>query len=154
MSFVGPVRYDRQAIFARHQGAIVAAASIFLAANDADKRVGIPFIRRLADELIASPLIWNCITSKHIDYESEREVRLVLMGQTRDLAPYVEIRLRGEETVPYIAHPSASAQAIAYLPPGVQVSDSDLEDRIKNVALSFHYGVDPESMKDEDRPRE
>jgi len=46
------------------------------------------------------------------------------------------------------------SQAKAYLPPGVQVSDSDLEGRIKNVALSFHYGVDAESMKDEERPRE
>ncbi|MBV9378878.1 MAG: DUF2971 domain-containing protein [Alphaproteobacteria bacterium] len=111
ISFLGPVLYDRQAIFARHQRAIAAAASIFLAAAEAhgglmaDKRVGIPFIRRMADELIASPLIWNCITSKHIGYESEREVRLVLMGQTCKLAPYVRTRLRGSERVPYVAHP-------------------------------------------------
>lgn len=63
MSFVGPVLYDREEIFARHESAIDAAASIFLAAADAhadlmlDKRVGIPFMRRMANELIASPLI-------------------------------------------------------------------------------------------------
>ena len=65
ISFVGPVVYDGEEIFARHKRAIVTAASIFLAAAEAhaglmaDKRVGIPFMRRMADELIASPLIWN-----------------------------------------------------------------------------------------------
>lgn len=46
------------------------------------------------------------------------------------------------------------SSATAYLPRGLQISDTDLEDRIKGVALSFHYGVDEESMKEEDRPRE
>lgn len=111
MSFVGPVLYDRQAIFERHRRAIEAAVSIFLAAADAhadlmaDQNVGWPFMRRMANEIIASPLIWNCITSKHTDYEIEREVRLVLMGQTNNLAPYIKTRLRGLETVPYVAHP-------------------------------------------------
>jgi hypothetical protein len=111
MSFVGPVLYDREKILARHRRAIDAAASIFLAAAQthaglmAGRRVGIPFMRRMADELIASPLIWNCITSKHFSYEVEREVRLVLMGQTCNLSPYVATRLRGSETVPYVAHP-------------------------------------------------
>jgi hypothetical protein len=59
----------------------------------------------MANELIASPLIWNCMTSKYVAYENEREVRLVLMGQTSNLSPYVKTRLRGSETVPYIAHP-------------------------------------------------
>ena len=50
LSFVGQVLYDRQAIFARHENAIAAAASIFLRAVQAhaelvaDKRVGIPFM--------------------------------------------------------------------------------------------------------------
>jgi hypothetical protein len=71
MSFIGPVLYDKQAILARHKAAIDAAASIFLGACDMhaelmeDVNVGLPFIRRMADTLIASPLIWNCITSKH-----------------------------------------------------------------------------------------
>lgn len=62
--------YDRTAIFARHDAAIRAAATIFKAAADqhpdimADKANGLPFMDRLAKELIASPLIWNCITSK------------------------------------------------------------------------------------------
>jgi hypothetical protein len=112
ISFVGPVLYQRAAIFARHEAAIRAAASIFLAAVDrhpdvmADKAKGIPFIDRIAKELIASPLIWNCITSKdHARWAREREVRLILMGQTPNLAPFVQTRKRGSKRVPYIAHP-------------------------------------------------
>jgi hypothetical protein len=85
ISFVGPVLYDRAAIFARHDAAIRAAATIFKAAADrhpdimADKANGLPFMDRLAKELIASPLIWNCITSKeHAPWASEREIRLNL----------------------------------------------------------------------------
>jgi hypothetical protein len=111
LSFVGPVLYDRRAIFARHENAIAAAGSIFLKAAEAharlfaDRRVGMAFMRRMANELIASPLIWNCITSKHIAYENEREVRLVLMNQTENVAPYVRSRRRGGKIVPYIPHP-------------------------------------------------
>lgn len=43
--------------------------------------------------------------------------------------------------------------AKAYLPSDLKVSDSDLEDAIKNAALSRHYGVDEASMKEEDERR-
>ena len=112
MSFVGPVLYDRAAIFARHDAAIRAAATIFKAAADrhpnimAHKANGLPFMDRLAKELIASPLIWNCITSKeHALWATEREIRLIVMGQTKNLAPYVQYRQRAAERIPYIAHP-------------------------------------------------
>ena len=62
-------------------------------------------MRRMVNELIASPLIWNCITSEHIGYKNGREVRLVLMNQTGNLALHVKTRRRGSEIVPYIAHP-------------------------------------------------
>jgi hypothetical protein len=111
ISFVGPVLYDRAAIFARHDAAIRAAATIFKAAADrhpeimADKANGLPFMDRLAKELIASPLIWNCITSKeHARWAREREIRLIVMGQTENLASYVRYRQRAAERVPYVAH--------------------------------------------------
>lgn len=110
MSFVGPVLYDRQAIFMRHQAAIDTAASIFLAACEAypqfmaDRTVGLPFMRELANELIASPLVWNCITSKHVGYEHECEIWLLLLGQSSNLSPYRRVRMRGSESVPYVAH--------------------------------------------------
>jgi hypothetical protein len=40
-------------------------------------------------------------------------------------------------------------QASAYLPSGIKVSDSSLEDAIRNAALSRHYGVDEASMREE-----
>jgi hypothetical protein len=61
---------------------------------------------RLAKELIASPLIWNCITSKECArWAQEREIRLIVMGQTGNLAPFVHHRLRESERIPYIVHP-------------------------------------------------
>ena len=55
--------------------------------------------------MIASPLIWNCLTSKHSGYAHEREVRLVIMGVPATLSPNVKTRLRGGQTVPFIAQP-------------------------------------------------
>jgi hypothetical protein len=148
MSFVGPVLYDRQAIVARHKAAIVAAASIFLAAAEShaglmtDKSVGMSFMRRMADELIASPLIFNCITSKHIGYEHEREVRLVLMGQTCNLSPYVETRLRGSEIVPHIAHPFRIREigAIHEIVVG-PAAGADAEEQVRHMLKS--HGLAP-----------
>ena len=155
MSFVGQVLYDRQEIFARHKRAIAAASSIFLAAAEAhagllqdkagllqDKNVGMPFMRRMANELIASPLIWNCMTSKHVAYENEREVRLVLMGQTSNLSPYVKTRLRGSETVPYIAHPFRIREtgAIHEIVVGPAAA-ADAEEQVERMLTS--HGVAP-----------
>jgi hypothetical protein len=93
LSFVGPVLYDRAAIFARHDAAIRAAAAIFLRAAKqhpdvmADKAKGLPFMDRMAKELIASPLIWNCITSK----EPAQWARVVVSG-ARKAFPTSSIR--------------------------------------------------------------
>ena len=71
----------------------------------ANKTIGIPFMQAFAREIIAQPLIWNCLTSKHPAYQHEQEVRLVIMGTPASLAPHIKTRLRGSEIVPYIAHP-------------------------------------------------
>jgi hypothetical protein len=96
MSFVGPVLYERTAIFDRHEKAIRAAASVFFEAAVghgeimADMAHGLPFLDALVKQLMASPLIWNCITSKeHAKWAREQEVRLILMGQPKNLDPYV-----------------------------------------------------------------
>jgi hypothetical protein len=90
ISFLGPVLYDRAAIFARHDAAVRTAATIFKVAADqhpdimADKANGLPFMKRLAKELIASPLIWSCITSKeHARWAREREIRLIVMAKRK-----------------------------------------------------------------------
>ena len=60
---------------------------------------------QFAREIIAQPLIWNCLTSKHPAYQHEQEVRLVIMGTPERLAPFVTTRYRGSEIVPYIPQP-------------------------------------------------
>jgi Protein of unknown function (DUF2971) len=143
MSFVGPVRYDEQAIFARHMAAIEKAASIFLTTCNthpklmADKSVGWPFIQDMANTLIASPLIWNCITSKHADYAHEREVRLVLMNQTINLSTDVKTRMRGSERVPYVAHPFTidAPGAIHEIVVGPS-AEVDAEDKVRHLLAS------------------
>ena len=107
---VGPVLYQTGEVCARHRQAIEKAASIFLQAADAnvelmrDKSVGVPFMREMAKELLASSLIWNCLTSKHPAYAHEREVRMIILGLRSKLLPYVTTRVRGSEIVPYIVH--------------------------------------------------
>jgi hypothetical protein len=142
-ALVGPVLYDKQAIFARHKVAIEKAASILLATCNthhklvADKSVGWPFFRDMANTLIASPLIWNCITSKHVSYADEREVRLVLMNQTVNLSRDVKTRMRGSERVPYVAHPFAidAPGAIHEIVVGPSAA-ADAEDRVRRMFAS------------------
>jgi hypothetical protein len=108
--FVGPVLYDIREVTTRHHLAVDEAAAIFLDTVDRnadvvrDKAVGIPFMQDLARSVIASPLIWNSLTSKHPAYAHEREVRLVILGLRNKLLPYTTTRLRGSEIVPYIVH--------------------------------------------------
>jgi hypothetical protein len=111
--FVGPVRYDIDEVCRRHGTAVEAAVEIFLDTVNTnpdlvrDRAVGIPFMDQFVREIIAQPLIWHCLTSKHpaYEHEQEQEVRLVIMGMPARLAPHVTTRLRGSEIVPYIAHP-------------------------------------------------
>lgn len=109
--FVGPVHYTLDEIYARYNPPILEAAKIFLETVDAnadlvrDKSIGIPFMQEFARELIASPLIWLCLTSKHPAYEHEHEVRLVIMGAPKHMLPFVTTRIRGSEIVPYISQP-------------------------------------------------
>jgi hypothetical protein len=76
--FVGPVLYQASDVSARHHLAVEKAASIFWRAANAnleltrDKAIGIPFMRVIANTVIASPLIWNCLTSKHPAYAAEQ----------------------------------------------------------------------------------
>jgi hypothetical protein len=109
--YVGPVLYKIGEVMERHDLAIDEAVTIFLETADANadlvanEAVGEPFMQELVRSTIASPLIWNCLTSKHPAYEHEKEVRLIILGQRNNLMPYITTRMRGSEIVPYIAHP-------------------------------------------------
>ena len=107
--FVGVVRYGEDAVRAMHLEPLQKALDIVNAARRdhddtlRDKAVGIPFLGLLANNVMAEPLIWNCLTSKHGAYENEQEVRLIILGMRDRLAPYLRTRTRGSEIVPYIA---------------------------------------------------
>lgn len=109
--FVGPVHYADAEIVSRHSLHLAKAAELFLAAANSnreiltDRAIGIPFMQDFARELIASPLIWNCLTSKHSGYVHEQEVRLVIMGTLSTLSSHIKSRSRAGGAVPYIAQP-------------------------------------------------
>lgn len=109
-AFVSPVVYDLEEASHRHERAIEKAEEIFLDAANAhrdmlaNKNIGIPFMQDLARAVIASPLIWNCLTSKHPAYGHEQEVRLIILGMHDKLRPYIKTRIRGAEIVPYIPY--------------------------------------------------
>ncbi|UQR61186.1 DUF2971 domain-containing protein [Bradyrhizobium sp. C-145] len=109
--FVGSVHYADAEIVSRHSLHLRKAAELFLAAANAnrnmlaDRAIGIPFMQDFARELIASPLIWNCLTSKHSGYIHEQEVRLVIMGTLSALSSHIKTRSRAGGTLRYIAQP-------------------------------------------------
>lgn len=82
---VGRVLYGDKATRARHRLVTERAADITSKYGHANRRkLGkeqvTSFIRAMADEVIASQLIWNCLTAKIDIYENEREVRGVVMN--------------------------------------------------------------------------
>jgi hypothetical protein len=109
-AFVAPVVYDLRTVCGRHGTAIERAAEIFLRTADthavllSDKGICIPFMQEFARGVIATPLIWNCLTSKHPAYAHEQEVRLIILGMHAKLALYMKTRIRGSEIVPYITY--------------------------------------------------
>lgn len=83
--FVGRVLYGEDAIRDRHLRAIRKAAEITSRFANRNKDLvqqvkPSTFLSTMAKEMIASQLIWNCLTGKHKKYENEQEVRFVIMN--------------------------------------------------------------------------
>ncbi len=86
--FVGRVIYGDAATEARHRLVIEKAASITSGVVWANRSlvttIGpntyLTYLKAMVDEVIASQLIWNCLTSKRDDYANEREVRFIVMN--------------------------------------------------------------------------
>src|SRR6202162_5813588 len=116
-SFVSRVIYDLDAASSRHDRAIEMAERIFLDVANAhrnilaNKDIGIRFMQDFARAVIASPLIWNCLTSKHPAYTHEQEVRLIILGMHDKLRPHIQTRIRGADIVPYIPYKMAIRKA-------------------------------------------
>jgi Protein of unknown function (DUF2971) len=82
---VGRVIYGDAATEERHRLVIERAAEITSRvgrANQAAVHQVKPsvYLVAMAQEVIASQLIWNCLTAKHTKYANEREVRYVIMN--------------------------------------------------------------------------
>jgi hypothetical protein len=67
-----------------------------------ESNVGMPFFDEMAKALIASQLIFNSLTIKHEAYQQEQEVRLIIVGQHKNLALYISTRTRRGDIVPFI----------------------------------------------------
>jgi hypothetical protein len=147
--FLGPVIYADDQIFDRHHAALETAAAIFLETFNErsdlmrDKAIGTAFMQAFAREIIAQPLIWNCLTSKHRAYEHEQEARLVILGQPAQLWRHVTTRFRGSEVVPYIKHPMPVRTNLAEIVIG-PAAPADAERAIRVMLNSL--GIDPKSV--------
>jgi hypothetical protein len=156
-AYLGPVLYKMADVLSRHRLAIDEAADIFLTAAEAeaelmcDGAVGYPFMLELAKHLIAAPLIWNALTSKHPAYEHEQEVRLLMVGTPDKLAPFVKTRARGSNLVPYIPHPWDVREpgAIVEILVG-PAAPPDAEDAVK--ALLVGHGITGVDVERSDIP--
>ena len=67
-----------------------------------DVNVGMPFFDAMAKALISSELLLNSLMIKHRAYQSEKEVRLVIVGERKNLEAHINTRSRGSEIVPFI----------------------------------------------------
>jgi hypothetical protein len=151
MAFVSPVCYGEPAARAQHRAAIESAARI--AAETAEHKAaamrdinrGMPFFRELANSLVATELILNCLTVKGPSWEPEQETRLFILGQRANLAPYRLTRNRGAEIVPYIKHrlPLREPGSITEILIG-PAAPADAEDFACSLLAPFHS--DPRSL--------
>jgi hypothetical protein len=147
VAFVNPVIYDVAQVCNRHATAIEEAAEMFLGTANAypellaNKDIGISFMQDFARAVIASPLIWNCLTSKHPAYAHEQEVRLVMLGLHDRLQPFIKNRTRGSEIVPYIPYKMAvrRAHSIGEIIVGPSASP-DAEQAVRTMLKSL--GID------------
>ena len=143
--FVSPVFYSTREILSRHSVAIDKAFAIFRTAMDADRplmndaALFDQFVQTFCRTILASVLIWNCLTSKHTAYDREQEVRLIIMGERDKLIPKIKTRLRGSEIVPYIAQPLAirGRERILEIVTG-PAAGADAERTVRTMLRSFN----------------
>jgi Protein of unknown function (DUF2971) len=146
--FVSPVFYDNAKTIRRHREPIEQAVAIFLlACNYAHRHLkhsetGVPFLRELALQVIASPLIWNCLTCKHSGYRAEDEVRLIVLGQRLKFKKYRRTRQRNGKAVPYIEshmplHDKNSIYEIIIGPAAPANAETYVKKVLKDAGIKF-----------------
>jgi hypothetical protein len=149
--FVASVHYGDLAARLNHRPAIDSAARIVADTAEHKSRAmhdinrGVPFFREMADHLLASELILNCLIAKDPKWAPEHEVREFILGENAKLAPCVSTRYRAGETVPYIAGdmPLRQPGGIAEILIG-PAAPTDAEDFACSLLAPFHS--DPRSI--------
>lgn len=104
--FFSPVIYGEKAAIERLKEIIDRAVMVItepasIAAYEGNHAVTCRFFYEVAVNL-SSPILWHAVTSKHEAFQNEREMRLIIFGDRKKLKPYIEIRVRGGEFVPFI----------------------------------------------------
>jgi hypothetical protein len=82
---IGRVVYGDRATPERHELSVRAAADITSRVGWAHSRLAretglATYLRVMAHELLASQMIWNCLTGKEAQFEDERQVRRIVMN--------------------------------------------------------------------------
>jgi hypothetical protein len=90
---IGRVVYGDVPTAARHERSVQSAAEITSRVGWDHSRLvrdtGIAtFLRVMAHELLASQMIWNCLTAKGAQFEDEREVRGIVMNVRAKFDPW------------------------------------------------------------------
>jgi hypothetical protein len=94
--YVGRVLYGDGPTEGRHRQVIQQAAQITSYIGQLNAAVveqhRIRYLVSMAREVIASQLVWNCLTAKHLKYQDEREVRYVIMGTKKKFENLVQVQ--------------------------------------------------------------
>jgi hypothetical protein len=147
--FGEPVVYGKHAARHRHMPAIEKAVRIVgetvgqAADLMQDKPTGMSFLEEMANALIASQMILNSLTVKHEAYQHEKEVRLFILGEHRNLTPHVSTRARPGDIVPFIKSdmPVQANGSIVEIVAGPSAADS-AEDGVRALLRPFHDAPD------------
>jgi hypothetical protein len=91
--FVGRVIYGDADTAARHRSVVSEAARITSRVAWANRPMPntvkpSDYFSAVAREVIASQLIWNCLTAKHENFSNEREIRYIIMGIISKFEPH------------------------------------------------------------------
>jgi hypothetical protein len=138
---IGRVVYGDEPTAARHRLAVARAAEITSRIGCANKDLvrseGIArYLAVMAHELLASQLIWNCLTAKESRFEDEREVRGIILNAKAKFDPWR--RTHAGRT--YVEHdlPLKTPGSIVEILVGPN-ADSDAEARVTALLSAEGY---------------
>jgi Protein of unknown function (DUF2971) len=89
---IGRVVYGEGPTAGRHERSVQSAADITSRVGWANRHLmrkfGATYLRVMAHELLASQMIWNCLTAKEAEFADEREVRGIVMNVRAKFDPW------------------------------------------------------------------